>query len=290
MPDMVEPVRSQTRSISYPQARAVVLVLGLAALAIVALIMYVRRVDPTEVSATMFFLPVFVGFLFWGMRGGVLLGALATLGYIWLRSPAIDLVGWDELLGLIVTRGAGYLAFGLIGGWATEQLRDSITKLDLYDQIDNATGLFNSRSLVEKVDLEKSRANRYEKVFSLVTVEFPTPSGLNRRSKRSFLADLGDRVQRSVRAVDHPVRAEDEASDLLAFVLPETSAEGARVFGGKLADQIAALAGEHGLSLTGIETEVVSFPDDPQGVEKVAARFRRIAAEDFPEAVESAPD
>ena len=286
---MVDTTRTQTRSVSYPQARGLVLAIGLAALAIVVLIMYVRRVDPTEVSATMFFLPVFVGFLFWGIRGGLLLGALATLAYIWMRAPAIDLVGWGELLGLIVTRGAGYLAFGLIGGWATDQLRDSITKLDLYDQIDDATGLFNSRSLVETVDLEKSRATRYEKIFSLVVAELPLPDELNRRARRNFLTDLGDRVQRSVRSVDHPVHAKDGETALLAFVLPETSAEGARIFASKLSEQVAALAGEHSLDLgsNAVNTFVASYPDEPSAIGDIVSRFRRIAREEFPEAADS---
>ncbi len=289
---MVDATRPKTRSVSYTQARGLVLLLGLVALAVVALIMYVRRVDPTEVSATMFFLPVFVGFLFWGIRGGVTLGALATVAYIWIRSPAIDLIGWNELVGLIITRGAGYMAFGLIGGWATEQLRDSITKLDLYDQIDDATGLFNARSLVETVDLEKSRSTRYEKIFSLVTAELPAPGELSRRARRNFLTDLGDRVGRSVRAVDHAVHAKEGDNHLLAFVLPETSAEGARIFAGKLAEQVADLAAEHHLHLeaSSIATSVASYPDDPETVRRVVGRFRDIAADEFPEAADSIAD
>ena len=65
---MADAPRTQTRSVSYSQARSLVLILGLVALGIVALIMYVRRVDPAEVSATLFFLPIFVGFLFFGIR------------------------------------------------------------------------------------------------------------------------------------------------------------------------------------------------------------------------------
>lgn len=289
---MADTPRTQIRSVSYSQARSLVLILGLVALGIVALIMYVRRVDPAEVSATMFFLPIFVGFLFFGIRGGAILGAVATVGYIWIRSPAIDLVGWGELLDLIITRAVGYMAFGLIGGWASDQLRDSITKLDLYDQIDNATGLFNARSLVETIDLEKSRANRYEKIFSLVTADLPSPAELNRRAERSYLTDLGDRVQRSVRTVDHAVYAREGDRDLLAFVLPETSVAGARTFAGKLRDQVVTLAAEHSLTLDAgsITTSVASFPDDPASVDEIAARFRRISAVDFPEAADSASD
>ncbi|NNC39399.1 MAG: hypothetical protein HKN95_01810 [Acidimicrobiia bacterium] len=286
---MADASRTQTRSVSYSQARSLVLILGIVVLSIVVLIMYVRGVDPTEVSATMFFLPVFIGFLFWGMQGGLILGALATVGYIWLRSPAIDLVGWGEFTGLIVTRGAGYLAFGLIGGWAADQLRDSITKLDLYDQIDNATGLGNSRSLVESVDLEKSRASRYEKIFSLVVAELPTHADRGRRAKRNFLTDLGDRVERGVRTVDHAVHATDGESELLAFVLPETSAEGARTFAAKLVEQVASLAAEHSVEInpSTVTTSTSTFPDDPAGVEALTARFREIAAVEFPESPES---
>ena len=286
---MADASRTQTRSVSYPQARSLVLILGIVALTIVVLIMYVRRVDPAEVSATMFYLPVFIGFLFWGVRGGLILGVVATVGYIWLRSPAIDLVGWSEFTGLIVTRGVGYLAFGLIGGWAADQLRDSITKLDLYDQIDSATGLGNSRSLVETVDLEKSRASRYEKIFSLVVADLPSPAEMSRRAKRNFLTDLGDRVERSVRNVDHAVHATDGGSEVLAFVLPETSAEGARTFAAKLVEQVASLAAEHSvkLDLSAVSTSASTFPDDPAGVETMTARFRELAAVEFPESLES---
>ena len=286
---MADASRTQTRSVSYPQARSLVLILGIVALTIVVLIMYVRRVDPAEVSATMFYLPVFIGFLFWGVRGGLILGVVATVGYIWLRSPAIDLVGWSEFTGLIVTRGVGYLAFGLIGGWAADQLRDSITKLDLYDQIDSATGLGNSRSLVETVDLEKSRASRYEKIFSLVVADLPSPAEMSRRTKRNFLTDLGDRVERSVRNVDHAVHATDGGSEVLAFVLPETSAEGARTFAAKLVEQVASLAAEHSvkLDLSAVSTSASTFPDDPAGVETMTARFRELAAVEFPESLES---
>jgi GGDEF domain-containing protein len=286
---MADASRTQTRSVNYSQARSLVLILGIVALSIVVLIMYVRRVDPTEVSATMFFLPVFIGFLFWGMRGGLILGVVATVGYIWLRSPAIDLVGWSEFTGLIITRGVGYVAFGLIGGWAADQLRDSITKLDLYDQIDNATGLGNSRSLVETVDLEKSRASRYEKIFSLVVADLPSPEEMGRRAKRNFLTDLGDRVERSVRNVDHAVHATDGASEVLAFVLPETSAEGARTFAAKLIEQITSLAAEHSAKInsSAVSTSAATFPDDPAGVGAITARFRAIAAVEFPEAPDS---
>ena len=286
---MADASRTQTRSVSYPQARSLVLILGIVALTIVVLIMYVRRVDPAEVSATMFYLPVFIGFLFWGVRGGLILGVVATVGYIWLRSPAIDLVGWSEFTGLIVTRGVGYLAFGLIGGWAADQLRDSITKLDLYDQIDSATGLGNSRSLVETVDLEKSRASRYEKIFSLVVADLPSPAEMSRRAKRNFLTDLGDRVERSVRNVDHAVHATDGGSEVLAFVLPETSAEGARTFAAKLVEQVASLAAEHSVKIdpSAVSSSAATFPDDPGGIEVMTARFREIAAVEFPEAPES---
>ncbi len=292
MRHMVDTAQTRTRSLSYPQARGIVLLLGLVALGVVALIMYVRRVDPAEVSATMFFLPVFVGFLYWGVPGGLILGAVATVTYIWIRWPAIDVVGWGELVGLIVARGAGYLAFGLIGGWATEQLRTSITKLDLYDQIDDDTGLFNSRSLVEAVDLEKSRATRYAKIFSVVVADLPDPGDIGRRTRRHFLSDLGDRVERSVRAVDHAVHARDDDKEVLAFVLPETSASGAQVFAGKLVEQVAALAAEHGIRMDigQITTTVASYPDQEENVERIMERFREIAAEDFPESAASSID
>jgi hypothetical protein len=127
--------------------------------------MYVRRVDPVEVAGILLFIPVFVAFVFWNATGGVIGAVIGILVYTLLRYPAIEAVGADRFVGLIASRSVAYLAFGLIGGLANKQLQSSLGKLELYDQIDDATGLFNARFFVQDSGLEVSRADRYQTIL-----------------------------------------------------------------------------------------------------------------------------
>lgn len=260
---------------------------GLLVLALVALVMYVRRVDPVEVSATLFFLPVFAAFLMWGVKGGVTLGALAAGAYVAMRYPAVQVVGTDHFLALILTRAAGFLLFGFVGGWAAQQMRASLTKLDLYDQIDDATGLFNARSLVESVDLERSRAMRYEKVFSVAVVDFPREifAARSRRQQAAVMRELGIRLEQSVRRADRVVHAVDGEHHVFAVVLPETGKAGAEVFVGNFEERLVELLEARGVSADRhrFRSETVTFPDDEQGLTRLSARFREIARAEHPE-------
>src|SRR5438270_8704353 len=161
------------RGLSYNQVRILMLVSGLALLAITAGVSYVRRVETAEVAAILFFIPIFVAFVFWDWKGGLIAAALATAGYIALRWPAIEAIGAGRFTSLIFSRAVAFFAFGAIGGLANQQLRGSLTKLDLYDQIDDETGLFNARYFLQDTDLEMSRARRYQTIFSVSLVDLP---------------------------------------------------------------------------------------------------------------------
>src|SRR5688500_6213616 len=93
---------------SYGRARSMLLGAGLIVLIVTAVVMYVRRVDPVEVAGILMFIPIFVAFLFWNVRGGVIAAALATIAYTLLRYPAIEAVGADRFVGLIAGRAVAY--------------------------------------------------------------------------------------------------------------------------------------------------------------------------------------
>src|SRR5438270_302451 len=177
------------RGLSYNQVRALMLVGGLLLLGITAAVNYVRRVETAEVVAILLFIPIFVAFVFWDWKGGLIAAALATVGYIALRYPAIEAIGAGRFTGLIFSRSVAFFAFGAIGGLANQQLRGSLTKLDLYDQIDDATGLFNARYFLQDTDLEMSRARRYQTIFSIAVVDVPAAGldGMGWRKRRNAL-------------------------------------------------------------------------------------------------------
>src|SRR5436309_2993270 len=199
------------RGLSYNQVRILMLVGGLALLAITAGVSYVRRVETAEVAAILFFIPIFVAFVFWDWKGGLIAAALATAGYIALRWPAIEAIGAGRFTSLIFSRAVAFFAFGAIGGLANQQLRGSLTKLDLYDQIDDETGLFNARYFLQDTDLEMSRARRYQTLFSVSSVNFHGSAidDLGWRKRRNTSGQLGQLLADSVRTVYRDVQPHD---------------------------------------------------------------------------------
>src|SRR3954462_5101392 len=106
------------RGLSYNQVRWLMLVGGLVLLAITAGVNYVRRVETAEVVAILLFIPIFVAFVFWDWKGGLIAAALATGIYVLVRYPAIEAIGAGDFTGLIFSRAVAFFAFGAIGGLA----------------------------------------------------------------------------------------------------------------------------------------------------------------------------
>ena len=280
------------RGLSYNQVRTLLLVGGLILLGVTAGVNYVRRVETAEVAAILFFIPVFIAFVFWDWRGGLIAAALATAGYIALREPAIHAIGAGRFTSLIFSRSIAFFAFGAIGGLANQQLRSSLTKLDLYDQIDDETGLFNARYFLQDTDLEMSRARRYQTLFSVAAVDFPGSAldDLGWRRRRNTLSQLGQLLADSVRTVDRAVHARDGDRHRIAVVLPETATEGAQVFTDRLATRIAAFLGQRGATVdeAAISRNAITFPGDEAALQQLREQFADIERREHPEHPEDA--
>ena len=274
-------------TMSYATTRRLVLAAGLALLLLIAGVMYVRRVDTVEVIAVLLFIPVFLAFSFWHVIGGALAGVAATAIYAALRSPAIDAVGGGRYAGILAGRGLGYLAFGLLGGWASQQLERSLQKLDVYDQVDDDTGLFNARFLVQDTDLEMARATRYKTFFSVCTVELPAAplEALPRRKRATLLKDLGHQMKEAVRSVDRPVHARDGSVHRFAVICPETGEEGARVFASRLGERIGEFVRSRGVALEGgpLASTHATYPSDDGVMGALKAQFAAIDRTMHPE-------
>lgn len=268
--------------LDYQRARRLLVVAGLAILAVVALVAYARRVEDTEVYATLLFLPVFVAFVFRGVTGGAVAALAAVAVYAALRYPAIEAVGASEFTGLIASRAAAYLIFGIVGGWSMQVLEGSLTKLELYDEVDDETGLYNARHLLQQTDLEMARSTRYQTLFSVVLLDLPAaPFGaLPSRQRRTLLRDLGRHLREGVRTVDHVVHVRDDGRHRFATILPETAGQGAEVFRARLGEQVRGYLGERGvaLDLTEVETRCVTFPGDEAALDELRSEFTRIDA------------
>ena len=272
---------------TYERARQLLLAAGLLVLLVTAGVMFLRRVETVEVVGTLLFIPVFIAMVFWNLKGGLIAGALAALAYVALRYPAIEAVGADRFIGLIASRALAFLAFGGIGGWANSQLAGSLTKLELYDQIDDQTGLFNARFFVQDTELELSRSKRYQTIFSVVMVDFPASGmeDLSRRQRTAVHRELGRMLKEAVRTVDRPVHGFDGQRHRFGVVLPETGREGAGIFVDRLADRIERFLSERKVRLSegDVTRTAVTYPDDGDGaIDQLRDEFRAIDSYEHP--------
>jgi GGDEF domain-containing protein len=266
--------------LGYVKTRRLLVLVGVLVMGVVAFTMYARRVDTVEVVATLLFFPIFIAFVYRGVIGGVIAALAATGVYIALRYPAIDAIGADEFTGLIASRAAAYLIFGAVGGWAVQVLEGSLEKLELYDEIDDETGLYNARHLLQQTDLEMARARRYQTLFSAVTLEFPSAplNDLRARRRRGLLRDLGRQVKDAARNVDHVVHANDGTSHRLVAILPETAREGAEVFRSRFEDKVHEFLDHHGASVdpSTVRASALTFPGDEEELDALRTEFQRI--------------
>jgi len=245
------------------RARDITLLVGLLIIGLVVVTMVLREVDPVEITATVAFAPVFVAFLFFGWKVGIAVGAAAAVLYVLMRWSAIEVVGMAPLFGTISSRVLGYLVFGGVGGWAAEQLQAAIDKLELHDEIDDATGLGNARAAIAAIDTERARAQRYEKIVSIIECEFEMPAVVSERITSATLRQLGAAIAHGVRTSDHAAHIEEDSSHRLVMVLPETGAVGAETVAANLDREVRARIG------MSTETNVMTLPGDDDEVERL---------------------
>lgn len=273
--------------IGYARARLILLGFGLAFLLAIAGIMYVRSVQTDEVIGVLLFILVFIGLVFWGVGGGAVAAVLASAVYVAIRYSAIQTLGWGEMSGLIATRVGAYLLFGFLGGWANRQLEASLTKLELYDQVDDATGLLNARFFLQDTDLEISRSGRYQTVFGVALVDIPASAlePLSRRQRSGLLKEVGRTLKDSVRTVDRAVHGRDKDRHRIAVVLPETGKEGARIFTERLSEQLARYLQGRGVTIAGgrLESAALAYPGDEEALGNLRREFADIDRAEHPE-------
>lgn len=257
---------------------------GVAVLVLIAGILIVRRVDTVEIAAVLLFIPVFLAAIVWNLGGGVVVGALAAATYGALRLDAIDAVGGGHFAGLIATRTVGYLAFGFLTGWGVRQLEHSLEKLDIYDQIDDETTLFNARYFLQETDLEMSRSERYKTLFSIALVDLPAAKldGVGRRKRAGLFADLGRALRDAIRSVDRGVHARVGDVDRFAVICPETGREGAEIFRSRLHTAVQGFVQGRGIDVE-VSSRALTVPGDDHELARLRSEFERSDAVEHPE-------
>ena len=260
--------------------RLLVALVGVLVLLVLSAVLWLRRVDPVEVGATLLFLPVFLAVVAFRLPGGLIGGVVASVVYTVMRLPAMQVLGAEDFVPLIVGRSTAYLAFGALGGWAVGRLQRSLTKLDLYDQIDDDTGLFNARFLVDGLELERQRAQRYQTLFSVVALDIPAASidAMAARQRRRLLRAVGQAVEGSVRAVDRAVHVRQGEHHRFVLLLPETPTEGAGVFAERFRTAMAEELRSQGADVDqdALRVDTWTVPGDEDGIDALRGQAREL--------------
>jgi hypothetical protein len=275
------------RKMTYQQARMLVLAGGVLLVGVLAAALYARRVENVEVAAVLLYVPVFIALLTWDAIGGAVGGVVAGGCYVALRWSAIQAVGFGQFGGLVTSRVLGFVVFGVLGGLANRQLRGALTKLVLYDQVDDATGLYNARFVVAETDLEVSRSKRYKTVFSVALVDIPLAWTAPLRPKRRarLLHAMGVLLNEGVRTIDRVAHSADGSAHHIAILLPETGGDGSRLFADRLATRLTEWLQGQGLTGDGpLRGRAVTYPGDDAGLAEVRAQFEALDRVEHPPA------
>src|SRR5690606_9490426 len=112
-----------------------------------------------------------------------------------------------------------------------KELREANIKLQEMVERDYLTGLFNMRSMYERIEFELKRAKRFKRNVSAVMLDmdhFKTVNDTNDHLFGSFvLKEVGEIIRSTIREVDFAARY---GGDEFLIVLTETNENGTRIF------------------------------------------------------------
>lgn len=254
-------------SLTYRTARWIVLGFGTALISAVALSAFLQGADPVEAGAVLLFLPVLLSLAFWNHLGGLAAAIVVSGIYLAVRFSTLGDLDATEFIGAAAVRVLLYVGLGLFGGWANAMLEHSLKKLELYDEIDDATGVGNARALLSIADREAARAQRYGSVFSLAVLQVDRPAfdTVDERTAIRGLRRLCQSVESSVRTTDLVARVPLEGREDVVVVLPETGREGAQQFTDRLVISAREHLGASGIHVNGeVRGDVVTLPGDEE--------------------------
>jgi hypothetical protein len=265
------------KQLTFFRARLLLLVLGAGFAIGQTVLAWDRGAPPSEVLAPALYVPLFAGAIFWGITGGLIAAASCSLIYSLVLVDQSEALGIRAFVGLLVSRITTYILYGLVIAGATRYIESRLAKLELYDQIDDLTGLFNSKFFLESTELEMERSKRYRTLFcvSELDVARETFTGIPKKRYERVIRELSKKLEQGPglrfddpfhrRATDQPVRIDDGQKDRFFILLPETPPQGAAIFTEKIERATRELLTERGFQVDGrITSRVVAFPEDPE--------------------------
>lgn len=253
------------------QSRLLLLAIGVVVGISQTILAWERGAAPTEVLAPALYIPIFAGAIFLGLAGGLVAAAGSSVVYTLVLVDQSSALGMRLFMALLVNRVFTYVLYGILVAVGVRYIEGRLQKLELYDQVDDTTELYNSSFFLEDSDLEMSRAARYQSIFSVAELRFG-PDVFERASRRRHhrvVREFSRVLRRAVRTVDRPVRVDDGGGgDMFLVILPETGREGSAILAGRLEEAARRFLAQQSLVPDGnVSARALTFPDDTDSIE-----------------------
>lgn len=236
-----------------------------ATLLVIALLdWYIIRID----LGLLYLLPVALAAWRLGTLHGVLWALAATLTWSMVEGFSTGVVGgWNAVIRL------GAFAFVAVTLAALRRERAAVRTLAGTDHL---TGVLNARSFGEVVELERSRALRYNRPFTLAYLDVDGFRVVNREwghaAGDQALRLIGATIRENLRRMDSVSRP---GGDEFALLLPETGRRAAEVALRKLQSRLVDAVGERSLALT-VTVGAVVCVGAPESVEELIQRAEAV--------------
>ena len=263
-------MRSVTKRPTFLQARLLLLTLGVGLAVGQAILAWERGAPPTEVLAPILYIPVFAGAIFFGLAGGLVAATGSSALYALVLLDQSSALGMALFVGLLLNRVATFVFYAVLVALGSRFIEGRLRKLEIYDQVDDDTTLYNAAFFLEDSDLEMSRARRYQSIFSVAEVRMDRGlfAGTSSRKYKRALRELGGLLGRAVRTVDRPARVDDGTSDRFLVILPETGHEGSQTLAGRLETATRNFLAERDITANGtVSARALTFPGNESELE-----------------------
>jgi hypothetical protein len=243
-------------------ARFEVLILAAGAFAVFGSVLFPASGPPVaqEIVAQALLFAVLAAAVYGGRNAGATAAILSSILYVVLRAPLfVSDAGIDLApIGMLAVRIVGYLFVGVVGGIVCDRLRSVLDESRDNEGLDPWSRSYNQKFVVRAIEGAIGESERYDTVFSVLTVRIAPEvfGGMRSTRERSLVRTIAEHISGDIRLVDVLGRVEDGS---FVLVLPHTPAEGATVVADRLRASVASLIGAQPGN---VRTTALSAPAD----------------------------
>lgn len=259
----------------YQRIAPMFILLGLAAIFLTALILFLRQ-NTLESLAQLFFIPILFGVIYFGLKGGLVSAVLMALAYggiIFLRGEALP---FSLRLSSLIIRAVFFVVMGVAGGLLFDRLKVELKEIEERVLLDRASGLFTVRYFITSLQKEIDRAKRYKKPFAVALFKVEAPFIRQGRTFKVSLnklnPKLGEIFREAARIVDTMALCDPGE---IGVVLPETPKEGGEKFVGRVRPKILSLLQSLGVESPqeNLSIDTYNFPEDEKKIQALIENY-----------------